>query len=38
VAASDATDVIGQALQVMLQQLIDAEGTAFIWQRPGWRW
>jgi transposase-like protein len=28
--ASDSTDVIRQALQVMLQQLIDAEATAFI--------
>ena len=32
--ASDSTDVIRQALQVMLQQLIDAEATAFIGAQP----
>ena len=32
--ASDSTDVIRQALQVMLQQLIDAEATAFIGAEP----
>ena len=32
--ASDSTDVIRHALQVMLQQLIDAEATAFIGAEP----
>ena len=32
--ASDSTDVIRKALQVMLQQLIDAEATAFIGAEP----
>lgn len=32
--ASDSTDVIRKALQVMLQQLIDAEATAFIGAAP----
>ena len=32
--ASDSTDVIRNALQVMLQQLIDAEATAFIGAEP----
>ena len=32
--ASDSTDVIRQALQVMLQQLIDAEATAFVGAEP----
>ena len=32
--ASDSTDVIRQALQVMLQQLIDAEATALIGAEP----
>ena len=32
--ASDSTDVIRQALQLMLQQLIDAEATAFIGAEP----
>jgi transposase-like protein len=32
--ASDSTDVIRQALQVMLQQLIDPEATAFIGAEP----
>ena len=32
--ASDSTDVIRQALEVMLQQLIDAEATAFIGAEP----
>ena len=32
--ASESTDVIRQALQVMLQQLIDAEATAFIGAEP----
>lgn len=31
---SDSTDVIREALQVMLQQLIDAEATAFIGAEP----
>lgn len=32
--ASDSTDVIRHALQVMLQQLIEAEATAFIGAEP----
>jgi len=32
--ASDSTDVIRRALEVMLQQLIDAEATAFIGAEP----
>ena len=32
--ASDSTDVIRKALQVMLQQLIDAEATALIGAEP----
>ena len=32
--ASESTDVIRQAVQVMLQQLIDAEATAFIGAEP----
>lgn len=32
--ASDSTDVIRQALQVMVQQLIDAEATALIGAEP----
>ena len=32
--ASDSTDVIRTALQVMLQQLIDAEATAVIGAEP----
>ena len=32
--ASDSTDVIRQTLQLMLQQLIDAEATAFIGAEP----
>ena len=32
--ASDSTDVIRNAVQVMLQQLIDAEATAFIGAEP----
>lgn len=32
--ASDSTDVVRRALQVMLQQLIDAEATAFIGAEP----
>ena len=32
--ASDSTDVIRNAVQLMLQQLIDAEATAFIGAEP----
>lgn len=32
--ASDSTNVIRQALQVMLQQVIDAEATAFVGAEP----
>ena len=32
--ASDSTEVIRRALEVMLQQLIDAEATAFIGAEP----
>ena len=32
--ASESTEVIRSALQVILQQLIDAEGTAFIGAEP----